>query len=242
MIVAAALLLAWTFLAGCLAGSEAPTLEAPPTPVEVMEEPKAEPRAAASASPSVPSQGGPPDPSAALGAALARLPTGRILYNPPSEMRVGEAERVEVRVSRDLQADLTAGLKGEGAPQVEPVAVGLTMKVVLTGEGFQVLSLNEAEQFVGTDTFTQWAFDVTPEESGVQRLTLRVTVTAQGEGRTVSRDLPVMERDVQVQVNPPLLVKRFVLENVEFLGGAVFLPLVAWIFSKLRRRKDPEPS
>ena len=64
----------------------------------------------------------PPPPPPPPGSTLERiekvaggeLQSGSILYNPPERMRVGERERIEVRITRALSDGFREGLRGEG--------------------------------------------------------------------------------------------------------------------------------
>ncbi len=143
-------------------------------------------------------------------AELERLAPGRMLFNPPETMTVGQTERVEVRITRELLGldppatdPLTEDLQGSGPPEIEPVQVGTFMRARLLGDNFTITPLNNAEQAVGRTGFTEWAWDVTPRRSGEQRLHLAVTVQLRAEGGVEAvRDFPVREKVVTVAVNP----------------------------------------
>lgn len=142
-------------------------------------------------------------------AELARLNPGRMLFNPPNTMTVGERQRVELRITREFFDPDSAGadplleeLQGTGTPQIDPVQVGTFMRAELTGENFTIEALNNADQSIGPTGFTEWAWDVTPQWHGEQTLRLVVTVRVRvGEAEEV-RDFPVEERLVTVAVNP----------------------------------------
>ena len=48
---------------------------------------------------------------------------GRLLFNPPDRMKLGQTERVEVRLARtlELDAELLKHLLGHGEPQLEEI-------------------------------------------------------------------------------------------------------------------------
>jgi hypothetical protein len=142
---------------------------------------------------------------------LKKLSSGRILFNPPEKMKVGIEERVEVRLTKDITEILTEGLKGPGAPQIEPIEVGTFMMVKLTGDSFDINALSSEEQLVKPVGFTEWSWDVTPLKSGTQELHLTVTVRILIPGQDEQKiDWRVMDKQISVDVNPPHTFKRFI--------------------------------
>ena len=181
-----------------------PTPTAPPTP-----EPEPEPTPT-TAPPTTPT----PTPSfqELIEDELRKLSSGRVLFNPPEEMKVGIEERVVVRLTKDITENLTEGLKGPGAPQIEPIEVGTFMKVTLTGgDSFDINALSSEEQVVKPVGFTEWSWDVTPLKSGRQELHLTVTVRILIPGQYEQKiDWLVMDKQISVEVNPPYTFKRFI--------------------------------
>ncbi len=159
-----------------------------------------------------------PDVSKIVEEELNKLVGGRILYNPPQEMKVGEEERIEVRLTKTSTENLTEGIRGRGEPIIENISVGTLMKVHLTGDNFEVKALSDEEQIVSSENFTQWEFDVTPLQSGVQSLQLVVTVRIKlpglGEER---RNYPVFEKQINVNVNIVYSIKKFMITNWQWI-------------------------
>lgn len=134
--------------------------------------------------------------------AISQLSIGKILFNPPEEMKVGIKERIEVRISQDIKTDLTKRLKGKGIPRVNEIIVGAVMKVKLSGDTFKIEPLSEEEQLISSSGYTQWEWDVTPLKSGNRLIHLSVSVSIYldkyGEK---TKSLPVLERGIYVKVN-----------------------------------------
>ena len=60
------------------------------------------------------------DPAAFIQEQVRKLVPGSILFNPPTRMRVGEPERITVRISRsDLEGAIKSDLQGRGVPRIE---------------------------------------------------------------------------------------------------------------------------
>jgi hypothetical protein len=182
----------------------------------------------------------------AVQAEFARLGTGRILYNPPEEMRVGEKERIEVRISMgtDGAVPLDQGLKGTGAPQVEVIPVSCFMKVRLAGEAFSILAFSSEEQVVPAQGYTEWAWDVTPDKSGEKNLLLTVTARVKLAGYAdEQRDLTVIERVIRVRVNAGHSLGAFLKDNQGWIFPSVLVPVAAalgsWLLKRRKKRKRP---
>jgi len=184
---------------------------------------------------SLPATGGGMDIGDLVTQELSKLEQGRLAFNPPSEMTVGKTERVTVRIAKEAGADnIGANMAGSGEATVEPIKVGTFMKARLQGKGFDVLPLNNEEQVVAGDTFTEWQWDVTPREAGPHKLsllvTVRINVPEMGEQQ---RDFPVKDATINVKVTPAGAAQRFMQDNwtwllllvVAFSGVAVFFAI-----------------
>ena len=159
---------------------------------------------------------------------LAKLPLGQILFNPPQEMKVGKAERIEVRITQDLYAELKKGLKGRGHAEINIAKVGGFMKANLTGEHFIINKLNEEEQLVTGDEYTQWAWDVLPLKSGNRTIHLQISVKIILPTTVGRKDHPVIDNEVFVSVNPVFTTSQFVSRNWKWMVTALILPFLAW--------------
>jgi hypothetical protein len=160
------------------------------------------------------------------------LQSGVILYNPPERMRVGETDRVEVRISRELSDGIRQGLRGRGVPRVETLLVGTFMKAELRGEAFDVIPIGSDIQPVLTTGFAEWRWDVTPKVSGTHPLYLVVTIVHEG---TTLPQPPPFERRIEVAVNPMHWLKS----NWEKLLGAL-IGVVGLVeaYRRLRPKRD----
>ena len=195
------------------------------------------------AGPTEPSPPTPSSPGVVVQKELERLAAGRIAYNPPTEMTVDKTERVEVRISMDMAAPLTTGLKGPGTPTVESIPVSCFMKVRLVGEAFSIVEFSSEEQVVPTQGFTEWAWDVTPKQAGDRTLSLIVTARVKAPEAEGEKDLPIIERQIHVKVNPGSMVSAFFRNNRVWIFPAVLVPLAAalgrWLWEWQKRRKRP---
>jgi hypothetical protein len=147
---------------------------------------------------------------------------GRLMFNPPDRMRLGETERIEVRITRTfgLDHELREHLRGHGEPQLEEIETTPLMAVTLKGDGFHVTAYSDEEQRVTPDSITTWEFDIRAKERGQQRLILCVSLRLPVSGQPAERkSIPVREATIHVQVGAPALVGHFVSDNWRWLIG-----------------------
>lgn len=168
---------------------------------------------------------------------IEQLSVGKILYNSPTQMKVFDTERVEVRISQNINEDLDKRLKGRGFPQVEKVLVGSVMKVGLSGDDFNIKSLSEKEQFVNTSDYTQWEWNLTPLKSGekIIYLSLSVSVFLDKFGEK-KKSLPVIEKKIWVKVN----IFKYIFHFIKIRWYAVItliISLIGLIFAYEKRKK-----
>jgi hypothetical protein len=144
-------------------------------------------------------------------------------------MRQGRRERVRVGVGRleEFREALISGFRAGGKPQLEHIVTASVMGVSLSGDSFDIAPLTPDEQVVAG--VAVWEFDVIPRRSGSQVLTLcvtlRIEIPQRPEGRMA---IPVLDREITVQVNVVFGLRQFVGRNWQWLvatviglGGAV---------------------
>ncbi len=164
---------------------------------------------------------------------LNSLKLGQIIFNPPTEMQVAKTQRIEVRISRDTsgqtQITMKKNLKGEGQIQQATVKTGSVMSVRLQGAKFKITSLSSEMQPVTKNDFAEWKFDVTPEEGGKHELALHVSVRLRGETYgEVSKDFPVMEKQIDVKVDTTAVVQSFFAGHWEWFASTLLIPVFFW--------------
>jgi hypothetical protein len=155
---------------------------------------------------------------------------GRLLFNPPDRMRLGQTERVEVRLARalTLDAELLEHLRGHGEPRLEEIPTAPLMAVTLKGDGFRIEAYSDEEQIVTREGVTTWEFDICALKRGQQRLVICVSLRIPLKGRPFEhKSIPVREATIDVQVGAPALVGHFVAANWQwFIGTAIAIAAV----------------
>ena len=156
--------------------------------------------------------------------------SGRLMFNPPDRMQLGQTERVEVRLTRTLELDkeLLGHLRGHGKPQVEEIPTAPLMAVTLKGDGFRIMAYSDEEQIVTQDQVTTWEFDIKALKRGQQRLVMCVSLRIPVPGQPLEhKSIPVREAMIDVQVGVPALVTHFVSSNWQwFIATAIAIAAV----------------
>jgi len=165
---------------------------------------------------------------------IKKLAPGQILFNPPQNMTVGRNERVEVRIDKTFDENLSEGLRGRGETQIEDINVGKVMKVQLIGNNFDIEPLSEDEQLVSGIGFTQWEYDIMPKKAGDQIIILKVsTIIILPEGKEKTISIPVFERKINVEVNPIYSIQNFIEINWKWIVSLIVTSgLISWILKK----------
>jgi len=161
------------------------------------------------------------------------------MFNPPEEMTEYITERVETRITQNINEDLIRGLKGKGIPQIDDIKVSSSMTVKLSGDTFKIILLSEEEQPLLSSGYTQWEWDVTPQKAGSRKLQLSVSASIYtpqfGEKK---KSHPVMEKEILVKVNPKIKKPKKsnfwkIIERIGIIVGVIATLLT--IYFGLRR-------
>lgn len=179
---------------------------------------------------------------------IASLPQGSALFNPPKQMRLGEAKTVEVRVvpvteqqieeDENVKATLTVDFDTGQEVVIIPLRVSTVMRASLGGEAFTIVPLTAEEQIKSPDDeYLRWLWEVTPERSGQQRLTLTLSVVVNAEGMGDKTHVTTEIREVEVGGNLLYSISRFWNGNWEFVLTGLLFPVIGWGWNKLRQRR-----
>ncbi|MDI1322252.1 MAG: toll/interleukin-1 receptor domain-containing protein [Algoriphagus sp.] len=137
---------------------------------------------------------------------------GKVLYHIPGMMQVEKWTRCTVRLAWE-EIFLTEGLAiPEEERAIESIRLGNVMQVSLeesrNGQNFEIEALNNNEQLIFEDDFTEWLFDVKPKREGTFTLVLRVTLIQIVEGFERKKDI-VLERNVKTEAIVPDALQKF---------------------------------
>ncbi len=155
---------------------------------------------------------------------------GRLLFNPPDQMQLGDTERVEGRLTRALHLDveLLENLRGHGESQMEDILTTPLMAVTLKGDGFKITPYSDEEQRVAQDRVTSWEFDIRALKRGKQRLVICVGLRIPVPDEPFAHmSVPVREVTIDVHVGAAVFVGHFMSANWEwFIATAIAIAAV----------------
>jgi hypothetical protein len=169
---------------------------------------------------------------------------GYIGFNVPGEMKQGEEQRITIRIATDSPDKLGKDLAGEPAFKRDSLTVAPYMTVKLKAkdsEAFEIVSQSPEDQFVGSDTFTEWRFDVKPLKSGLQELDLMVGVRIKDAGSQEIRFEPSYDRKLNVKVDAVWVITRFVSKNWKWIIGTLLLPIVGYLIKRKLDASNAQP-
>ncbi len=153
-----------------------------------------------------------PKPSLSLTPSPPSKKQGKVLYHIPDMMQVEKWTRCTVRLAWE-EILLSAGLSiPEEERVIESIRLGNVMQVSIEegrhGQNFEIQALNNTEQFIFDDDFTEWLFDVKAKSEGMFILILRVTLIQIIEGFERKKDI-VLERNVKTEALVPEALQKF---------------------------------
>ena len=188
---------------------------------------------------------------------LEKLNPGSALFQPPGEMRVGETEPVEVRVtlkikdeiegSPEVSATLVAEYDGEA--DVEAViplervgylggATQIGASLTAEGESFEIKLVGAEEERLLYGDYVSWTWNVTPQKSGEHELKLILWVVVNPEGEQgIPYTITELDRSVQVRANLLFSIRQFFGTNWEWVATGLLFPAVGWAWRKLKGRR-----
>lgn len=174
---------------------------------------------------------------------LPRVPiSGSLVENIPRQMRVDEAEDVEVRIgARDLET-LAMELRGRGKPHSHDVLVTKAMSVRLRStEGYlHVETASPETQWIESqlgdvdNEYASWLFRLTPKQRGKERIQLLVSARLVGhDGLYAESTLPEQIVEVLVQTNYRFVVLKALGWMAALLLGVMLERFGETLFDKV---------
>jgi len=116
---------------------------------------------------------------------------GHLLYRIPGKMQVKKEVRCMIRIAKD-EAIAKERIEIDEHVEEERIRVSETMMVELidpaADQPFAIRSINEAEQLVKNDDYTEWVFYVPPQLEGIFPLILKVSVVEYVKGQPKKRE------------------------------------------------------
>jgi len=165
---------------------------------------------------------------------FSALSPGTVAFDVPQRMRVADTATVTLRIApKGEERDVLQNLPATTTGPIEHVTPEMDVHLD-GGDAFEIKDLMAAKQAVAGGGYAEWRWHVTPKESGRQQLVATVSAHLLLPGRQeVTRSVLTLERDVDVSFN----FIDFINNHLEWLWGALIVPLAGWFFALFQRRR-----
>ena len=176
-------------------------------------------------------QRAPAQPAPQSRSADNKAEVGQLAENVPRSMRVGNSERVEIRIARARAKAITEGLEGGGLAWRHDVTVTKAMSVRLRAPegGFFIETASPETQWIDSqfsdvaDDFASWRFLVTPNKRGWSSLQIIVSARTVGaDGLAAETAFPDQVIEVKVRTNYKRAMLRWTGWIVAAVAGGAF--------------------
>lgn len=156
---------------------------------------------------------------------------GPLAENVPRSMRVGNSERVEIRIARARAKAITEGMEGGGLAWRHDVTITKAMSVRLRAPegGFFIETASPETQWIDSqfgdiaDDFASWRFLVTPNKRGWSSLQIIVSARTIGaDGLAAETAFPDQVVEVKVRTNYKRAMLRWSGWIVAAVAGGAF--------------------
>lgn len=158
---------------------------------------------------------------------------GRVIYQIPSDMKVGKQYIVFLRISRNKnEVEIVNGLSGEVISSVIPTSNTMSVELIDPSNSdrkiFHIAPVNSNIQSVYEGiSFTEWVWTVTPIRSGTSNLKIIIKI--------VENNIPiekVYSQEVKIKVNPTLQVWMFIEKWWMWIITTILIPSISWYVKK----------
>jgi hypothetical protein len=160
------------------------------------------------------------------------IPPGKILFDTPYQMKVGIPERVSIRITKKLTYGFFEDLIHTQEVEVENIRVSQFMAASLRGDDFKIEALGDEEQIIEDNDFTQWDWKIVPLKAGSRKLWASITIQVKVENEQARKTLPVLEKEINVRINPVYSTRTFVGQYWQWLIASAIIPIVGLLLKK----------
>jgi len=169
------------------------------------------------------------------------LNTGSMVYDCPTEMVVGDAHIVKLRISRKKNNNISVGFSNDTT--IYEIETSEVMEVILSdpnpdgvNKQFDIKPLTDGVQALENDErYNEWTWGVTPIRSGGGKLKLVINIKKKTDFGNMNRSITVFEKDINITADHIYSIRRFFYNNWEWFASSVAIPLV--VFGWKRREK-----
>ena len=179
----------------------------------------------------------------ALFLALRSFQKEGIAYRVPPNMRQGKEEKVQVRITKNVNEKMLTMIKHNLRSTVNVAELKVVPYTIVqlhdasNGNMLQIASLTPEKQSLVGNGYATWAWSVMPLESGQQTLYLSVGTRFKMPQNSEETEFePLYVRSINVQIDRMYQTKRFVSTNWQWLITTLLVPLVGLLWQHWKRK------
>jgi hypothetical protein len=182
---------------------------------------------------------------------LDALVKGKMAYDIPTEMKVGDTYDATVSITKSLNDSILFSTLDTLNFTKQEIRVSSRVKVLLIdprSDYFKIMNLNTDEQLVDDSSNTIWKWKITPLEPGHNKIVVRVSARILNNIGDNYKDIPVFEQTIVVTSTIPKAVWHFIKTYwyiVAFILTAILFPTVKWLWkvysSRREKKKNKRP-
>lgn len=167
---------------------------------------------------------------------LAEMELGTISYNAPDTLNMYDSKKFILQLSVDTLK--VHKLNKNGNIIVESnIQVSDQMKVILSGNGFQINALTPEVQSISRSHLTEWQWVISPIDYGSQHLYLSIIAIFELDGQERERMVQSYDKKLEVEVTWLQLGGLFISKNWQWLWTVIVIPLVGYLYKFFKRRE-----
>lgn len=175
--------------------------------------------------------------AAPVAAPATGLQPGKLAWNTPPRMAMGDSAEVELRVTLDetLFPGLEARVRAGGSTTSEVAELSRDLSARLQSTAFDITPDGERRQPVRQGRDAVWVWVISPKQKGAQKLLLSITAHVPG-----GPAFQPLVRTIEVTAaagSTPAAMLDFLQRNWDKLLTLVLIPLAAWAWKAHQGRR-----
>lgn len=141
-------------------------------------------------------------------------------------------EQLETAVNELKKITITGKLLSEN------VRLSNNMSAKLKGDGFEISGPNDEIKAVGASSITEWKWNIKALKPNTQKITVTLYAHINLGNTSSPYRIDVFEQNIDVEVSILGYIVNFYNKYWEFIWGTILIPLLIWLFNKIRRRNN----
>lgn len=164
---------------------------------------------------------------------------GKVVFNVPKTMKLNEKQGIQLLLSlKETFPELQKKIEEEGEIRRQQIRVSQIMTASLKGSGFKIETISPALQVINVEGTTEWRWEITAIEPGVQKLYLSMDAIFTLEGKDRPYTVQTLSEEIEIFVSWQQKVTVFVAENWKWLWTTILVPFLGWLWERRKNKAD----